>query len=136
MNKIRQKDEVVVLSGRDKGRRGTVLEVITDYRGKPVKVKVDGLNMLTSFVRPNPQNNEPGGVIRREAAMDVSKVAVLDPESKLPARVGITVGEDGKKIRTYHVSDKRRAAAKDAGEAGSDAGAAGAAGATSGETAS
>lgn len=135
MNKIRRKDEVLVLSGRDKGRRGTVLEVITDERGKPVKVKVDGVNMLTSFVRPNPQKNEPGGVIKREAAMDVSKVAVLDPESKLPARVKITLGEDGKKTRTYHVSDKRRAAAAAAASAPAGGASAGA-GATSEETAS
>ncbi|MCH9704981.1 MAG: 50S ribosomal protein L24 [Proteobacteria bacterium] len=109
MNKVRRGDQVAVLSGRDKGSRGTVKRVLMDVYGKPDKVVVEGINNLTSFVRPNPQNNEPGGIIKREAPMPISKVAVLDPESQLPARVKITNDADGKKSRVYHVSSKRKA---------------------------
>ena len=110
MNKIRRGDQVVVLSGRNKGRRGSVRRVIIDAHGRPHQVVVDGVNLLTSFVRPNPQKNEPGGVIRREAPMSISKVAAIDPGSSLPARVKISIDGEGKKSRIYYVSDKRRSA--------------------------
>lgn len=117
MNKIRRGDEVVVLSGKDKGVRGTVRRVLTDVSGKPAQVVVEGVNMLTHFVRPNPQKNDPGGRIQREAPLAAGKVAVLHPESKLPARVKIGTDAQGKKQRTYHVSKPRAAAAAAAGEA-------------------
>ena len=116
MNKIRRGDQIAVLAGRDKGSRGTVQRVILDVFGKPEKVMVEGINTLTSFVRPNPQKNEPGGVVKREAPLHVSKVAVIDPDSDQPARVKITTDADGKRVRTYHVSSKRRQAAAAAGE--------------------
>ena len=116
MNKIRKGDEVMVMAGRDKGARGVVNRIITDAAGKPEKVVVEGVNMLTHFIRPNPQKNIPGSVTKREAPIPAGKVAVLHPESKLPARVKITTGEDGKKQRVFHIS-KPRAAAKPAAPA-------------------
>ena len=110
MNKIRQGDEVMVLAGRNKGSRGRVKRVILDLYGKPEQVVVEGVNMLTHFVRPNPQKNDPGGRIEKEAAMPVAKVAVLDPDSGQPARIKIVTGEDGKKIRRFYVSRPRQAA--------------------------
>lgn len=118
MNKIRKGDRVAVLSGRDRGRRGEVRRVILDHAGRPERVEVEGINMLTSFVRPNPQKNEAGGLIKREAPLHVSNVAVIDPETDLPARVKIAAdaGAPKSKKRAYHVSRPRRAAGKAAAE--------------------
>lgn len=107
MNKIRKGDTVMVLVGRDKGKRGTVSRVILNKVGKPDKVLVEGLNLVTVFERPNPQKNEPGGVNRREAPMHACKVAVVDPDSNLPARVKFVQDAEGKKVRRFYVSRKR-----------------------------
>lgn len=89
MNKIRGGDRVIVIAGRDKGARGEVTRVIMDARGKPERVVVDGVNMVSHFVRPNPQKNEPGGITRREASLHVSNVAVVDEASGQPTRARI-----------------------------------------------
>ncbi len=109
MNKIRNKDKVMVMTGRNKGETGAISKVIMGDNGKPERVVVDGLNMVSHFVRPNPQKNEQGGIIKREASIHVSNVAVLDAESNLPSRVKITRSEDNKKIRSFHVSQRRQA---------------------------
>lgn len=107
MNKIRRGDEVMVLAGANKGGRGEVKRVIIDDAGKVARVVVEGLNMATCFVRPNPQKNEPGGRILREASLHASNVAVIDKESGLPSRVKIERTEKGG-VRQFHVSARRR----------------------------
>lgn len=109
MNKIRRGDEVMLLSGRDKGGRGEVLRVLRGKSGKVERVVVRGINLATNYVRPNPQQNEPGGIVKKEASVHVSNVAVVDPDSSLPARVKILQTDKGKKERRFHVSAKRRA---------------------------
>ncbi|MBP6820694.1 MAG: 50S ribosomal protein L24 [Acidobacteria bacterium] len=99
--KIKKNDQVVVISGRDKGKRGRVLEVITKDR----KVLVEGVNILKHFERPNRQKGLTGGIVPREAPMDASNVMVL--ENGVPVRVGYQILEDGRKIR---VSKKTGAA--------------------------
>ena len=99
--KIKKNDQVVVLSGRDKGKRGRVVEVIT----KKQKVVVEGVNVLKHFERPNRTKGIAGGIVEREAPIDASNVMVL--ENGVPVRVGYQILEDGRKIR---VSKKTGAA--------------------------
>lgn len=91
--KIRKNDQVVVISGRDKGKRGRVIEVLTT-KGK---VMVEGVNMMKKHVRPNRQRGIAGGIIEREAPIDISNVMLL--EGGKPTRVGYQVLTDGRKVR-------------------------------------
>ena len=95
MRKIRKDDEVVVIAGRDKGRRGTVLRMTANER-----VLVEGINMVKKHVRPNPQMNEQGGIVESEAPIAISNIALLNPETDKADRVGIRV-EDGKRVRYF-----------------------------------
>lgn len=91
--KIKKNDQVVVIAGRDKGRRGRVIEVIT----KKGKVLVEGVNMLKHHERPNRQRGIAGGIVEREAPLDVSNVMLI--EGGRPVRVGFQVLSDGRKVR-------------------------------------
>jgi large subunit ribosomal protein L24 len=82
-SKIRQDDQVVIIAGRDKGRRGRVLEV-APVRGK---VKVEGVGMIKRHQKANPQANRGGGIVDKEAFIDISNVQLIDPESGKPTRV-------------------------------------------------
>jgi large subunit ribosomal protein L24 len=94
--KIRTDDQVVVISGKDKGKTGRVLRV--DRKGD--RVFVEGLNMIKRHQRPTPgRPNMQVGVIEREAAIHVSNVAIVDPKDKKPTRVGVRRGEDGRRMR-------------------------------------
>jgi len=95
MRKIRQGDDVIVIAGKDKGRRGTVESVLGND-----KVIVDGINMIKKHTKGNPAAGDPGGIIEREAALDISNVAVFNPSSKKADRVGFRL-ENGKKVRFY-----------------------------------
>ncbi|MEE4163611.1 MAG: 50S ribosomal protein L24 [Woeseiaceae bacterium] len=99
MNKIRKGDEVIVRSGKDKGRRGTVLRVYGDGR-----VLVEGVNVAKKHVKPNPNVGEPGGIVDREMPMDVSNVMVFNPKTKKGERVGFEVNKDGNKVRVFRQS--------------------------------
>ena len=92
--KIKKGDKVVILSGKDKGRRGEVTKVSP----KEGKVVVGGVNMMTRHKKPS-QANPQGGLERIEAPMHVSKVAIEDPQTGKPTRVGFKVLEDGRKVR-------------------------------------
>jgi large subunit ribosomal protein L24 len=96
MNKIRKGDEVVVISGRDKGRRGTVLQVFTDDR-----VLVEGINVAKKHQKANPNMGVPGGIIDREMPVNISNVQVFNPKIKKADRVGIRVNDDGSKQRIF-----------------------------------
>jgi large subunit ribosomal protein L24 len=93
--KIRKNDQVVVIAGRDKGKRGRVLEVLP-AKGK---VKIEGAGMIKKHERANPSNNRGGGIIEREAYLDISNVQLIDPDSGKPTRVRYEVEGDGTKTR-------------------------------------
>ncbi len=95
-SKIRKGDNVVVLSGRDKGRRGTVLKVLEGDQ-----VIVEGVNKVKKHTRANPQTNSPGGIVDKEMPLPVSKVAVWNPSAKKGDRIGFKTLADGKKVRFF-----------------------------------
>ena len=96
MRKIRKGDQVIVLSGRDKGRRGAVLQVLADGR-----VLVESVNMAKKHTKPNPQANRPGGIVEKEMPLALSKVAVWNPGAKKADRIGIKTLTDGKRVRFF-----------------------------------
>jgi len=96
MNKIRKNDEVIVTAGKDKGRRGTVLQVFDDGR-----LLVEGVNLAKKHVKPNPNVGEPGGIKDQAMPMDVSNALVFNPKSKKGERVGFRVEDDGSKVRIF-----------------------------------
>jgi large subunit ribosomal protein L24 len=96
MKKIRKGDTVIIITGRDKGRRGAVIEVLGDDR-----VRVEGLNMSKKHQRPNPQMGVQGGIIEREAPLHVSNVQIFNPATQKADRVGIKSLEDGRKVRVF-----------------------------------
>jgi large subunit ribosomal protein L24 len=93
--KIRKNDQVVIIAGRDKGKRGRVLEVLPGSG----KVKVEGAGMIKKHQRANPSNNRGGGIIEKEAYLDISNVQMIDPDSGKPTRVKYEVQNDGTKTR-------------------------------------
>lgn len=95
MLKIKCDDEVVVLAGKDKGRRGRVRKVVDADR-----VIVAGINMIKKHTRPNPQAGVQGGIVEREAPIQVSNVAIFNPQTSRADRVGFRVAEGGK-VRIY-----------------------------------
>ena len=101
MNKIRKGDEIIVITGKDKGRRGTVLQVFPDAR-----VLVEGVNIAKKHIKPNPNVGEPGGIRDTAMPMDISNVLVFNPKSKKGERVGFRVEEDGSKVRVFKSGDK------------------------------
>jgi large subunit ribosomal protein L24 len=96
MQKIRKGDTVILIAGRDKGRRGAVIEVLEDDR-----VRVEGLNMAKKHQKPNPNANQPGGIIEREAPLHISNVAIYNPATQKADRVGFRSLEDGRKVRVF-----------------------------------
>jgi large subunit ribosomal protein L24 len=102
MRKIRKGDKVKVISGKDKGRVGTILKVVAESTG--LSVVVEGINVKKKHVKPNPQREQPGGIIPREAAIPACKVALLDPTTNKPSRVGVKLLADGKKVRVFKSS--------------------------------
>ena len=96
MRKIKKGDDVIVLTGKDKGKRGTVTHVTSDNR-----VVVENVNMIKRHTKPNPQRGVAGGIVEKEAAIDVSNVALFNPATKKADRVGFRVLEDGRKVRYF-----------------------------------
>ena len=95
MQRIRKGDRVVVTAGREKGRQGVVLRVLAQH------VLVENVNMVKRHTRPNPQANQPGGIVTKEMPIDVSNVAIYNPVTRKPDRIGTRVLEDGRKVRFY-----------------------------------
>jgi len=98
MNRIKKGDQVVVIAGKDKGKRGDVVRVAGD------KVVVANINVIKRHTKPNPQAGQPGGVIEREAPIHISNVMLFNPVSGKGERVGIKVLEDGRKLRVFRSS--------------------------------
>jgi large subunit ribosomal protein L24 len=98
MHKIKREDEVIILAGKDKGKRGKVQTVLADNR-----LIVSGINMVKRHTKPNPQAGVAGGIVEREAAIQISNVAIFNSTSNKADRVGFkTDGE--KKVRIYKSS--------------------------------
>jgi len=95
MNKIRRGDEVVVLTGKDKGKRGTVLSVLEG------RLVVEGVNRVKRAVKPNPMRGTTGGFVDKDMPIDISNVAIFNRLSGQGDRVGIKTLEDGRKVRFY-----------------------------------
>lgn len=96
--RIRKGDEVIVITGKDKGKKGSVLKVVPATR----KILVQGVNMIKRHTRPTSAG--PGGIIEKEALMHVSNVAHIDPKLDKPTRVGYRVLENGRKVRYAKLS--------------------------------
>ncbi len=99
MNKIRKGDQVIVLAGRDKGKRGNVIRVLPDGR-----LLVEGVNMVKRHTRPNPQRNVTGGIIDKEAPIHISNVALYNATAGKGERVGFRALADGRKVRYFKKS--------------------------------
>lgn len=95
MQKIKKGDDVVVIAGRDKGKRGKVQSVDSQ------RVVVDGINIIKKHQRPVPARNLEGGIIEKPASLHVSNVAILNPATNRPDRVGFRLLEDGVKVRIF-----------------------------------
>ncbi len=96
MRKIKKGDDVVVITGKDKGRRGKVLRVLVGDR-----LVVEGVNMVKKHQKPNPQRGVQGGIVEREMPLDTSHVMLWNPITKKGDRVGIKVLADGKRVRIF-----------------------------------
>ena len=94
--KIRQGDDVIVLTGRDKGKRGTVLRILSEG-----KALVDNVNVVKKHQRPNPNKGQTGGIIEKEAPVHLSNIALYNPNRKRGDRLGINTLEDGRKVRVF-----------------------------------
>ena len=99
MNKIRKGDEVIVLTGRDKGKRGTVSLRVCEER-----VVVDGINVVKKHAKPNPMKGTTGGIVEKAMPIHQSNVAIFNATTGKADRVGIKVLEDGSKVRVYKSS--------------------------------
>jgi large subunit ribosomal protein L24 len=96
MNKIRKGDEVVVTTGKDKGKRGSVLGVLDTGR-----VVVEGVNKVKRHTRPNPMKGVSGGILEKEMSIHVSNVALFNSATQKADRVGFKLLEDGRKVRVF-----------------------------------
>ena len=101
MKRIRKGDDVIVIAGRDKGRRGTVVSVKPDGR-----LIVENVNVTKKHQRPNPNAGVPGGIIEREAPIDASNVMLFNPATGKGERVGFRTLGDGRKVRFFKSNDE------------------------------
>ncbi len=96
MRKIKKGDDVIVIAGKDKGKRGTVLRVGSDNRAV-----IENVNIVKRHTKPNPQRGIAGGIIEKESSIDVSNIAIFNTATKKADRVGFRVLEDGRKVRFF-----------------------------------
>lgn len=96
MQKLKRDDEVIVIAGRDKGKRGKVTRLLKDGR-----IMVSGINMIKRHTKPNPNIGRQGGIVEKEAGIAISNVAIYNPTSGKADRVGIKVQDDGTKVRFF-----------------------------------
>ena len=98
MNRIRKGDQVIVTTGKDKGKKGEVVRMLGE------KVVVSNVNVIKRHTKPNPQAGQPGGVVEREAPIHISNVMLFNPATGKGERVGFKVLEDGRKLRVFRSS--------------------------------
>jgi len=102
MSRIRKGDEVIVLAGRDKGKRGTVLR-----RVDAEHVVVEGVNRVKKNQRPNPMKGVTGGIVDKDLPIHISNVALFNPATKKADRVGVKRLQDGRKVRIFKANDEQ-----------------------------
>ena len=98
MNRIRKGDQVLVIAGKSKGQRGEVTRVAGD------SVFVQNINLIKRHTKPNPQANQPGGIVEREASINLSNVMLFNPATNKGERVGFKTLADGRKVRVFRSS--------------------------------
>jgi len=98
MNRIRKGDQVIVITGKYKGQKGEVLRIAED------RVVVQNINLVKRHTKPNPQANQPGGIIEREAPIHISNVMLHNSASGKGERIGYKTLDDGRKVRVYRAS--------------------------------
>lgn len=96
MRKIRKGDDVVVITGKDKGRRGLVLRMLDDGH-----ILVEGVNKVKKHMKPNPVKGIAGGIVEKEMPLNISNIALFNPATQKADRVGIKILEDGRKVRFF-----------------------------------
>ncbi|MCX7035678.1 MAG: 50S ribosomal protein L24 [Proteobacteria bacterium] len=101
MNRLRKGDQVVVISGRDKGRKGAIVQVLANG-----KVLVEGINLAKKHQRPNPQRQVQGGILEKEMPLDPSNVAIVNATTGKAERIGFKTLADGKKVRFLKSNDE------------------------------
>ena len=99
MNRIRKGDDVIVITGKNRGQRGEVIRVAGD------RVFVSNVNLVKRHTKPNPQANQPGGIVEREAAIHISNVQLYNPATGKGERVGVKTLENGSRIRVFRSSN-------------------------------
>ena len=102
MSRIKKGDEVIVLTGRDKGKRGTVLRRVDAQH-----VVVEGVNRVKKHQRPNPMKNVTGGIVDKDMPIHVSNVALYNPATKKADRIGVKSLEDGRKVRVFKANGEQ-----------------------------
>jgi large subunit ribosomal protein L24 len=98
MKRIRKGDQVIVITGKNKGQKGEVLRVLDE------KVVVQNINLVKRHTKPNPQANQPGGIVEREGPIHISNVLIFNPSTSSGDRVGFKTLEDGRKVRVFRSS--------------------------------
>ena len=101
MNKIKTGDSVIVIAGKDKGKQGSITEILSNGR-----CYVSGVQMVKRHTKPNPQAGVAGGVVEKEASNDVSNISIFNPSSKKADKVAIKTLEDGTKVRVFRSTGK------------------------------
>ena len=101
MNRIRKGDDVIVIAGKDKGKRGSVLRVLADGR-----LVVSDVNMVKRHTKPNPNRGVTGGIIEKEMPIDQSNIMLFNPQTDKGDRVGFRLLEDGRKVRFFKSTDE------------------------------
>jgi large subunit ribosomal protein L24 len=96
MKKLKKGDSVIIISGKDKGKKGEILRVI-----EPDKLVISNINLAKKHVKPNPNKQETGGILEREMPMHISNIMILNPLTKKADKIGFKKLEDGKKVRIY-----------------------------------
>jgi large subunit ribosomal protein L24 len=96
MEKIRKGDDVIVTAGKDKGKRGTVLQIVDERH-----LVVEGVNRVKKHQRPNPMKGLTGGIVDKDMPIDISNVALFNPQTKKADRIGFKLMEDGRKVRVF-----------------------------------
>jgi len=101
MNRIRKGDEVIVIAGKDKGKQGSVLNIMPNGR-----LIVSDVNMAKRHTKPNPNRGQPGGIIEKEMPIDPSNIMLFNPQTEKGDRIGFKILEDGRKVRYFKSTDE------------------------------
>jgi large subunit ribosomal protein L24 len=99
MNKLKKGDEVLIVTGKDKGKRGTILKI-----GETDRVLVEGINRVKKHTKPNPMKGTTGGITDKEMPIHISNVAIFNPTTRKADRVGVKLLDDGRRVRVFRSS--------------------------------